>query len=76
LFIPLENKNLCSRNKPEDEPAIRQTHFQERTSKDGQMPLLSPQASHLQTKIIDQRSLFDIFKKEKPDGVKPDEWAR
>jgi hypothetical protein len=38
LFSPLENRNLDSRYKSEDESAIRQTRFQGRTSKGGQFP--------------------------------------
>jgi hypothetical protein len=47
LLNPLENRDYHRRYQSGDKPAIRQTHFQGRVSKDGQMPLLSPQASHL-----------------------------
>jgi hypothetical protein len=56
LFIPLENMNVDRRYESGDESAISKTLFQGRTWKSGQIPLLSPQASHLETLILDRRS--------------------
>jgi hypothetical protein len=56
LFRPLETKNFDGRYKSGDESAIPQTHFQGLTVKGGQIPLLSPQAGHLETRILDQWS--------------------
>jgi hypothetical protein len=54
LFSPLENKNSDSRDKSGYESITRKTRCQERTLKGGQIPLLSPQVSHLETRILDR----------------------
>jgi hypothetical protein len=56
LFSPLENENLDSRGTSGDASAIRKIRFQGQVLKGGQMPILSPRASHLQTRTLDLRS--------------------